>query len=84
MDLAWLLPDGRWLLVEIDGRSVHEAPAAVFADRARQNQLTTGRHLLRRYTGAEAWRGSFVPDVVGVLAAAGWRAGRHVPDRLHL
>lgn len=39
VDLGWQLRDSRWLLVEIDGESVHGAPSAVFADRRRQNLL---------------------------------------------
>ena len=84
VDLAWLLPDGRWLPVEIDGRSVHEAPSALFEDRARQNRLVNAQILLRRYTGAEAWRGSFVTELAAILVAAGWRPGRRAPDRLRL
>ncbi|MFP3715133.1 type IV toxin-antitoxin system AbiEi family antitoxin domain-containing protein [Puerhibacterium sp. TATVAM-FAB25] len=84
VDLAWLLPDGRALLVEIDGRDPHSQPAALFADRARQNRIVTAGTVLRRYTGAEAWRGTLAADVGVVLRAAGWRAGQPCPARLVL
>jgi hypothetical protein len=38
-DLAWRMPDGRWLVVEADGASWHSAPAALYVDRARSNAL---------------------------------------------
>lgn len=38
-DIGYLLPDGNWLLIEIDGIDVHRAPEAVFGDRTRQNSL---------------------------------------------
>lgn len=84
VDLAWLLPDGRALLVEIDGRDPHSRPAALFADRARQNRIVTAGTVLRRYTGAEAWRGSLASDVGAVLRAAGWRPGQPCPAQLVL
>lgn len=50
-DLGWRLPDGRWLLVEIDGRDVHEAPQALLRDRRRQNALlATGQVTILRFT----------------------------------
>jgi hypothetical protein len=57
VDLAWLLPDGGALLVEIDGRDAHSTPSAVFSDRLRQNRLDTRRTIVRRFTGSEARRG---------------------------
>lgn len=84
VDLGWRLPDGRWLLVEIDGRTVHEAPGALFSDRTRQNSIATASTLVRRYTGAEAWSGSFVPQVGALLVASGWRPGSPTPTELRL
>lgn len=80
VDLAWFLPDGRALLVEIDGQDVHSRPDALFADRARQNRIVTGRTVVRRYTGRDAWRGTVAADVTRLLRAAGWRPGRPVPE----
>jgi hypothetical protein len=37
-DMAWRRRGGaRWLVAELDGQDVHDAPAAVYADRARHN-----------------------------------------------
>jgi len=53
-DLGWRLRDGRWLLAEIDGRSIHDAPAAIYHDRLRQNRLVaSGRVELLRFTKAD-------------------------------
>ncbi|WP_166845804.1 type IV toxin-antitoxin system AbiEi family antitoxin domain-containing protein [Isoptericola sp. BMS4] len=35
VDLAWVLPDGSVLLVEVDGRDVHATPDALYDDRHR-------------------------------------------------
>ncbi|MCB7136735.1 type IV toxin-antitoxin system AbiEi family antitoxin domain-containing protein [Cellulosimicrobium marinum] len=56
-DLAWRRRGGRWLVAEIDGREVHDAPDAVYADRARQNLLVaTGRVDVLRFTGRDVGR----------------------------
>ena len=83
-DLAWLLPDGQWLLVEIDGREAHEAPTALFHDRGRQNSILTDRTLMRRYSGQEAWRGTLAEELSTLLDAAGWRPSRPCPQMLQL
>ncbi|MEU2199127.1 hypothetical protein [Isoptericola sp. NPDC019482] len=72
IDLAWLLPDGRALLVEIDGRDVHSTPEAVFADRRRQNRIVTPQTVVRRFSGRDAWRGEVGPAVRRELLTAGW------------
>ncbi|WP_425956263.1 type IV toxin-antitoxin system AbiEi family antitoxin domain-containing protein [Xylanimonas sp. McL0601] len=56
VDMAWRLPDGRYLFAEIDGEDVHSTPRAVFHDRARQNLLADIGTVLR-FTGADAWHG---------------------------
>ncbi len=84
VDLAWLLPDGRWLLVEIDGRDEHETPTALFRDRARQNAILTDRTLIRRFTGREAWNGALAAELTALLRTAGWRPGLPTPDFLRL
>ena len=38
-DLGWRRRDGRWLIAEIDGVSIHELPQALLHDRRRQNDL---------------------------------------------
>lgn len=79
VQLGWQLPDGRWLLAEVDGVDIHGTPAAVIADLHRQNPLITSATVLRRYTGADAFTGRVVREVAPVLRAAGWRPGRHIP-----
>ncbi|WP_051432635.1 type IV toxin-antitoxin system AbiEi family antitoxin domain-containing protein [Promicromonospora kroppenstedtii] len=75
VDLAWRLPDGTWLLVEIDGASVHTAPAAVFRDRTRQNALASaGGSRLLRFT-AKDLRGRLVETLEPLLREAGWAPG---------
>lgn len=80
VDLAWLLPDGGALLVEIDGRDVHSTPAALLADRERQNRIDTRRTVLRRFTGSDAWNGRVGVEVGRVLSDVGWRPRPVGPD----
>ncbi|RZS62292.1 hypothetical protein EV386_2620 [Xylanimonas ulmi] len=85
VDLAWLLSDGGWLLVEVDGRDVHSTPEAQFRDRRRQNLLDTRRTVLRRFTGREAWNGELAAAVARDLRAASWRPRPQTrPLALHL
>jgi hypothetical protein len=79
VELAWLLPDGRWLLVEVDGIEVHGRPSAVIADLHRQNPLITSSTVLRRYTGADAMSGRLTREVVPILRTTGWRPGAAIP-----
>lgn len=83
-DLAWRLPDGRWLLVEIDGREAHDAPAALFRDRTRQNRIMTDRTLIRRFSGQEAWEGTLATELSSLLSAAGWLPCLPCPQLLQL
>lgn len=41
-DLAWRLPNGRWLVVEIDGAYEHDKPTTIRRDRHRQNWVVAG------------------------------------------
>ena len=75
VELAWLLPDGRWLLAEIDGIDVHGTPRGVIADLHRQNPLITSATVLRRYTGADAMTGRLAAEVGSILQASRWRPG---------
>lgn len=53
-DLGWRTGADRWLIAEIDGRSVHEEPTALLHDRRRQNALLgTGRVDVVRFTAAD-------------------------------
>ena len=64
-DLGWRLRRGRWLIVEIDGAGPHTLPDAVFADRARQNAITsTGNVDLLRFTASDLARTGLVPAAV--------------------
>lgn len=61
-DMEFTLPDGRRLIVEIDGAGVHSALGALFRDRTRQNNLVTlGGAMVLRFTWAEVR----VPGMVG-------------------
>lgn len=80
VDLAWLLPDGGALLVEIDGAEIHSTPGAVVDDRRRQNLIDSRRTILRRFSGADAWRGVVGPQIARELRAAGWRPRPVRPD----
>ncbi|WP_135849088.1 PDDEXK family nuclease [Serinibacter arcticus] len=77
-DLGWRMPDGRWLIVEIDGRSVHERAEALLADRHRQNALVgTGRVMILRFTADDLRREGYVPGVIraALRVAMGLPAG---------
>lgn len=72
VDMAWRLPDGRWLFVEIDGEDVHSTPRALLHDRVRQNFLAD-RGAVLRFTGADAWHGRVGVEVAARLKEACWR-----------
>ncbi|MEV0891764.1 hypothetical protein [Promicromonospora sp. NPDC050262] len=77
IDLAWRLPDGTWLLVEVDGVEVHGAPGAVFRDRTRQNALASaGGSRLLRFT-AKDLRGRMPKILTALLREAGWTPGNY-------
>lgn len=73
LDLAY--PE--WLLgIELDGRGIHEAPEAVFADRRRQNYLTARGWTILRFTWFDVTRRpayvvSAVRDTLSQLKRAG-------------
>lgn len=77
--MAWALPGGGVLLVEIDGREVHSRPEALVGDRRRQNRIDTRSTVVRRFTGSEARDGTAAAEVRQVLTAARWTP-RPVPD----
>lgn len=53
-DLGWRLPDGRWLVAEMDGVDVHSQFSALLRDRERQNDLVgCGAVDLLRVTGRD-------------------------------
>lgn len=79
VELGWLLPDGRWLLVEVDGVDIHGSPSAIVRDLHRQNDLITASTLLRRYTGTDAMNGRLTSEVATILRSTLWIPGRAVP-----
>jgi hypothetical protein len=79
VDFAWRLIDGRYVVVEIDGRAFHSGEAMLADDAARQNRLVaTGRVIVLRFAAARALAGA-VPGVGAEmaerLAGLGWRPG---------
>ncbi|WP_022918342.1 type IV toxin-antitoxin system AbiEi family antitoxin domain-containing protein [Ruania albidiflava] len=71
-DLAWRRPWGGWLVVEMDGSEYHSGPAALFRDRARQNEaVATGEVTMIRYTGSDLWRPEEMVSTVRSLLRAG-------------
>lgn len=80
VDLAWWLPDGRWLVVEIDGVGPHSSRSALVHDSPRQNQLlASGRVVLLRFKPSDSRRpGGIGAAVAVVLQKHGWRPGRDV------
>jgi hypothetical protein len=78
VEFGWRLPDGRWLLVEVDGVDIHGTSTAIVRDLHRQNGLITGSTLLRRYTGTDAMNGRLAAEIAPILHRAGWKPGRVV------
>ena len=77
IDLAGRLPDGTWLLVEIDGAEVHSAPDAVFRDRTRQNSLvSTGGSQVLRFTAKDI-RSRMTTTLSKLLRHSGWTPGTY-------
>ena len=79
-DMGYRLPDGTWLIVEADGRSVHEAPEALLHDRRRQNDFLRAGAPIVRFTWADTTSAGCIPSVLRpLLQAAGWRPPRRPP-----
>ncbi|QGH70364.1 type IV toxin-antitoxin system AbiEi family antitoxin domain-containing protein [Pseudactinotalea sp. HY158] len=67
-DLGWLRTDGIWVVVEIDGRSIHTRPEALFRDRARQNAIAqAGGYLLLRFTAKDVRERRIANEVAHAL-----------------
>jgi len=79
VDLGWKLPDGRWLVVEIDGLGPHSSPEALVRDAPRQNQLlASGQLIMLRFKPADNNRpGGVGARIAEVLATHSWRPGRY-------
>jgi hypothetical protein len=74
-DMGYRLPDGRWLIVEADGRSVHELPEAVLHDRRRQNSFNALADVsVLRFTWPDTQSRLTIPNVLRpLLEREGWR-----------
>ncbi|WP_423462102.1 hypothetical protein ACO229_15990 [Promicromonospora sp. MS192] len=85
VDLAWRLPGGRYLVVEIDGRAFHTGRVMLADDSLRQNALTgTGRLIVLRYPAAQALVGGIGKDVAARLAGLSWTRGAPLPPSVDL
>ncbi len=73
-DLGYRLANG-WLLVEFDGRNVHELPDAVLADRHRQNaMLAQAGTIMVRFAWEDTYSAATIDRALRpILTAAGWR-----------
>jgi hypothetical protein len=80
VDFIWRLPDGRWLVVEVDGVGPHSTQQALVRDAPRQNQLVASdRVVLLRFKPKDNDRtGGIGKQVAKVLAKHGWRPGRYM------
>jgi hypothetical protein len=79
VDLIWRLPDGRWLVVEIDGVGPHSTPQALVRDAPRQNQLLVSDQIvLLRFKPKDNNRpGGVGARIAKVLAKHRWRPGQY-------
>jgi len=81
-DMVWRLPDGRWFWIEADGSEVHAAPAALYADRRRQNALVAdGGVVMQRVTGRDLHGPADLGRQVATrLRNLGWLPGQPLPE----
>jgi hypothetical protein len=77
-DIGYLLGDGTWLIVEADGRSIHELPEALLHDRRRQNAfLAAAGHRILRFTWDDTQLAAHIPTVLRpALERGGWSPRR--------
>ncbi|MCP2262978.1 hypothetical protein ACFQHV_19560 [Promicromonospora thailandica] len=77
VDLVYRLPDGRWVLVEIDGIEFHGRPGALARDARRQNDLVgTDQVVVLRYAASENDRpGGVGRQIAERLRMLGWEPG---------
>lgn len=79
VDFIWRLPDGRWLVVEMDGLGPHSTQQALVRDAPRQNQLlASGQVIMLRFKPADNEKpGGIGAEIAKVLAAHRWRPGQY-------
>lgn len=79
VDFIWRLPDGRWLVVEVDGVGPHSTPQALVRDAPRQNQLlASGRVIMLRFKPKDNEKpGGIGRQVAEVLKKHAWRPGHY-------
>ncbi len=80
-DIGYQLRNGTWLIVEADGRSVHELPEAILHDRHRQNAFVSSADAaIIRFTWDDTTRPDIIPAVLRpALDRGGWRPGPRRP-----
>jgi hypothetical protein len=88
VDFVWSLPDGRYVVVEIDGRAFHSGDAMLADDATRQNGLVaTDRLIVFRFPAARPLGDggrSIGEEMADRLTALGWRPGSPVPSLIDL
>ena len=80
VDFVWRLPDGRYLVVEIDGRAFHSGAAMLADDSLRQNGLIgTDRLIVLRFPATRSLAdGGVGQEIAERLASLHWK-----PNPLH-
>jgi hypothetical protein len=88
VDFVWTLPDGRYVVAEIDGRAFHSGDAMLADDATRQNGLiATDRLVVFRFPAARCFEGgarSVGAEMADRLTALGWRPGSQLPSFVDL
>ena len=88
VDFVWSLPDGRYVVVEIDGRAFHSGDAMLADDATRQNGLVaTDRLIVFRFPAARPLGDggrSIGEEMADRLTTLGWRPGSPVPSLIDL
>jgi hypothetical protein len=88
VDFVWSLPDGRYVVVEIDGRAFHSGAAMLADDSQRQNGLVgTDRLIVLRFPAAlplAAGDRSLGAEMAERLSRLGWRPGATVGPSVDL
>lgn len=81
VDFLWCLPDGRYVVVEVDGRAFHSGDAMLADDSDRQNRLAaTGRVIVIRYPAARALTTDVGAPLSKRLYSLGWRPSPTPPN----